>query len=56
MVPIVKWNAAIFELKFLDVALHHRCNVIYSSRMSTGVSIGTEPVFCTGRIHNFRTM
>jgi len=31
-VPIVKWNAAIFELEFLDVALRHRCNVIYSSQ------------------------
>jgi hypothetical protein len=42
MVPIVEWNAAIFELEFLDVALYHHFIVIYSSQMSTGVLFGAE--------------
>jgi hypothetical protein len=47
--PIVKRNAPIFELEFLDVALNHRNKVIYSSQMSTGVLLNADLIL-------FRTM
>ena len=45
-VPIVKRNAPIFELEFLDVALTHRSKVIYSSQMSTAVWLGADLRMC----------
>jgi hypothetical protein len=52
-VPIVKWHTAIFELEFLDVALHHHPIVIYSSQMSKSVSTGYESAVCIGAIPHF---